>query len=311
MTAAGDGRPDAGVAHAAAVEATGRDAAGEDAGAGAPPAGSLGAPHAGAVTFEEAFAAVEAAAEASEVAIKALVATARRLKKAAQEGAIARVRREGEQLTTVLAALRDAVQEAAASWPFAESEEDAYLTERYADELRSVAAARGLNVIARDEALVCSPSIIRLVPAERALRIDGKKRSALRPSQVADKLKESQQRASGGNPQRFLEALFKAFRIVCGRQPRSTLFDSERLVTLNEIYDVFTSLPGSSLQYTRMDFARDVYLLDTSDMKTTKSGARISFHASTGARSASKTFSFVDRAGNLIPYYGIRFSGEQ
>ena len=263
----------------------------------------------GARTFEDAFAAVEQAAQAAEAAVRKLATATRRLRKAAQEGNITAIRRDGSQLTSALAATGDAVTVATASWPFAETEEGTFLTERYAGELRSAAAALGLNVTTRDEALVCSPSIIRLLPDERALRIDGKKRAAIRPSRVAADLHANQQRAGGGNPQRFLEALFKAFRIVCGRQPRGTLFDSERLVTLNEIYDVFTSLPGSSRQYTRMDLVRDIYLLDASDVRTTKSGARISFHASTGARSA--TFAFVDRAGNLIPYYGIRFSGEQ
>ena len=188
----------------------------------------------GARTFEDAFAAVEQAAQAAEAAVRKLATATRRLRKAAQEGNITAIRRDGSQLTSALAATGDAVTVATASWPFAETEEGTFLTERYAGELRSAAAALGLNVTTRDEALVCSPSIIRLLPDERALRIDGKKRAAIRPSRVAADLHANQQRAGGGNPQRFLEALFKAFRIVCGRQPRGTLFDSERLVTLNE-----------------------------------------------------------------------------
>ena len=54
-------------------------------------------------TFEQGFAAVETAAEAAEAAAKKLAATARRLRKAAQEGAIGKLRREGEQLADALA----------------------------------------------------------------------------------------------------------------------------------------------------------------------------------------------------------------
>ncbi len=259
------------------------------------------------MTLEEGFAAVETAAEAAEAAARELAATARKLRRAAQEGAIAKLRREGAKLTEALATAGHAVSGAAARWPFADAEEEDRLAGSYGEELRAAAAMLGLNVTARDGALVCSPSIIRVLPAERALRIDGRKRIAIRPSKVAADLQANQQRAGGGNPQRFLEALFKAFRIVTG-QPRGALFDATRMVVLNDIYHVFTSLPGSSRRYTRMDFVRDLYVLDTSDVKTTRSGARISFHASTGARSAAGTFSFVDRAGNLIPYYGIRFS---
>ena len=258
-------------------------------------------------TFEQGFAAVEAAAEAAEAAAKKLTATARRLRKAAQEGTLAKLRREGEQLTEALAAAGDTVTVAAASWPFAESEEAAYLGERYADELRDAAAAIGLSVTVRDEALVCSPSIIRLLPTERTLQIDGKRRPAMRPSKLAADLHVNQQLRPKGNPQRFLEALYKACKVIRGKTD-GPLFDAGRVVPLVEVYAVFTSLPGSSRQYTRTDFARDIYLLDSSGVTHTKSRARVSFPSSTGVKSPTKTFSFVDRDGNLLSYYGVQFT---
>ena len=56
-------------------------------------------------TFEQGFANVEAAAETAEAAARKLATTARRLRKAAQEGTLAKVRREGEHLTEALAAM--------------------------------------------------------------------------------------------------------------------------------------------------------------------------------------------------------------
>ena len=259
-------------------------------------------------TFEQGFAAVEAAAEAAEAAARKLAATARRLKKAAQEGTVAKVRREGEQLTEALAATGATVTGAAASWPFVESEEAACLGERYADELRSAAAAIGLHVTARDEALVCSPSIIHLLPAERALKIDGKKRTAIRPSKLAADLHAIQQRMrpkSDAQQQRFLEALHKAFKVISGKAD-DPLFDAARVVPLAEVYAVFTSLPGSSLQYTKTDFARDIYLLDSALVTSTRSGAQVSFTGS--VRQSPRIFSFVDRNGNVIRYYGVQFT---
>lgn len=258
-------------------------------------------------TFEQGFAAVEKAAEVAESAARKLAAVARRLKKAAQEGTLAKVRREGEQLTEALATAGDAVTGAAASWPFAESEEAAYLDERYADELRGTAAEIGLNMTVRDEALVCSPSIIRLLPAERALTIDGKRRADIRPSKLAANLHANQQLRPKGNPQRFLEALYRACKVIRGKT-HDPLFDSGQVVPLADVYAVFTSLPGSSRQYTKTDFARDIYLLDSSGVATTRSGAGVSFPSSTGVKSQTRIFSFVDRTGNLLSYYGVQFT---
>ncbi len=259
-------------------------------------------------TFEQAFAAVEAAAEAAEAAAKVLAATARKLRRAAQEGDIGKIRREGEQLVATLGTTGEKVTDAKGSWPFAESDETAYLSERYADELRGEAAAVGLNVSSRDDALVCSPSIIRLFPADRALKIDGKKRVAVRPSKLAADLRAIQQRMrpkSAAQQQRFLNALYKAFRVIEGKTS-DPLSDVTRVVPLAEIYAVFTSLPGTSAQYTKTDFARDIYLLDSSPVTTTKSGARVSFTGS--VRGSTGIFSFVDRNGNLIRYYGVQFT---
>ena len=261
-------------------------------------------------TFEQGFAAVEAAAEAAEAAAKRLTASARKLRKAAQEGAIGKIRREGEQLVDALAETGEKVTGAKGSWPFAESDETAYLSEQYADELRGEAAAVGLDVSSRDEALVCSPSIIRLLPADRALKIDGRKRAAIRPSRLAADLHTIQQRMrpkSDAQQQRFLDALYKACKVIRGKTD-GPLFDTGRVVPLVEVYAMFTSLPGSSRQYTKTDFARDIYLLDSSGITHTKSRARVSFPSSTGVKSPTRTFSFVDRDGNLLSYYGVQFT---
>lgn len=259
-------------------------------------------------TFEEGFVAAEVAADEAEAAARTLAATARRLRRAAQDGAVAKLRREAHLLTEALSTVDESVARAAAAWPFDDGEASAYMGERYADELRSAAASIGLNVSARDEALVCSPSILRLLPAESALKIDGKKRSAIRPSKLAADLRAIQHRMrpkSEAQQQRFLEALYKAFKVLRGKRS-DPLFDETRVVPLAEVYAVFTSLPGSTTQYTKTDFARDIYLLDSSSVATTKSGARVSFTGS--VRRSSGIYSFVDRNGNVIRYYGLQFT---
>lgn len=262
------------------------------------------------VTFEQGFAAVEEAADKAERAARNLVATARKLRKAAQEGTLSKVRLESGQLANALTEADERVQAAESSWPFSEGDETDYLKERYAQELREAAAAIDLNVSVRDEALVCSPSIIRLLPTDRALRIDGKRRTAIRPSKLAADLHAIQQRIrpkSEAQQRSFLEALYRAFRVINGSS-RDRLLDAGAMVLLADVYLVFTSLPGANRQYTKTDFARDIYLLDSSAVTTAKNGARVSFPSSTGAKSSSRVFSFVDRNGNVIRYYGVQFT---
>ena len=259
-------------------------------------------------TFEQGFATVEASADQAEQAARRLAATARKLRKAAQEGTLSRIRGESAKLADALAAVAETVRDAATSWPFDESQEPDYLSARYADELRQAAADIGLHVSTRDEALVCSPSIIRLFPADRALKIDGKKRAAIRPSKLATDLHAIQQRMrpkSDAQQQRFLEALYKAFKVIRGKAYDPVL-NAARVVPLADIYAVFTSLPGTSAQYTKTDFARDLYLLDSSAVAATRAGARVGFRDS--VRRSSGTFSFVDRNGNVIRYYGVQFT---
>ena len=78
---------------------------------------------------------------------------------------------------------------------------------------------------------------------------------------------------------------------------------------LARIYEIFTSLPGSSREYDKTEFARSLYFLESNGPSHTKSGARVTFPSSTGTRSASGTFPFVGPDGQVITYYGIQFSG--
>ena len=108
-----------------------------------------------------------------------------------------------------------------------------------------------------------------------------------------------------------MEAIYKAYALLAGEDDSAKLIKDGKagaVVLLVNIYDVFTSLPGSTREYDQTDFARDIYFLDTSSVNTTKSGARVSFPSSTGSR-GPRTLSFVGPDGEQITYYGVTFSG--
>lgn len=263
-------------------------------------------------TFEQAFSDTENAAASTLKSATDLAKLARQMQRAAQDGNIAGIRRAAESLTNSLGSLRQEVANATATWPFDHEAEEQYLKDQYAAELRSAATEKGLRIYERDGRLISYPSVVRVLPGEKAVRIDKKKVSAIRPSRLVSILLENQRKRPRFRGEAFLEALYKAYRILSEGQTSGRLIDDRQVgsvVPLAKIYEVFTSLPGSNRDYDQTDFARDLYFLDEGEIRQTKSRARVSFPASTGTRSARGTFSFVGPDGHVITYYGIQFSG--
>jgi len=264
-------------------------------------------------TFEQGFSDAERSAEIATKSAAKAEAFARSMQKAARVGDINTWRRAARQLEAQLEALVDEVAAARKAWPFEEEAEVAYLQDAYRDELKAAASAAGVNLAERDGQLVCSPSIIRIQPGDRSVRIDRRRITWLRPSALVAELKKSQARPSGFQAQRFLETLAEAYRLLIDGAPRASTqkrpFDVAPVVQLEKIYSALTLQPGSEREYTRTDFARDLYLLDASGIAETRRGERVSFPASSGTRSG-KTFQFITPDGASKTYYGIRFTKE-
>jgi hypothetical protein len=261
--------------------------------------------------IEQAFQDVEGAANSASKASNDLAKLANQMKKAAMDGNINGIRRASERMNDLLSSVRQEVGNAIAEWSYPEEEEEQYLKDHYADELTKAANVSGLTIHERDGQLISHPSIIRVLPGERSVRIDRKKISAIRPSRLVEMLVENQKKKPRFSPERFLEAIYKAYALLAGEDDSAKLIKDGKagaVVLLVNIYDVFTSLPGSTREYDQTDFARDIYFLDTSSVNTTKSGARVSFPSSTGSR-GSRTLSFVGPDGEQITYYGVTFSG--
>jgi hypothetical protein len=254
------------------------------------------------VNFEEAFAQAERAAQAATDAATRLVRAAKALAKAAAEGDIGRFRKASERLSEEAYAARNEAANACAAWALDPETEERYLHEEYAEELLRTAQANGLKMLRQDNTIISYPLIIRILPNQRAVALNRRKVSALRPSRLVAKLQAIQNSRSRANPQTFLEAVFAAYRLIA-QGDRGGL-----AVSLAEIFRILTLLPGAD--YSKEDFARDLMSLDRSGTIVTKSGARVSFPASTGTRDARNTFICVAPNGEMIPFYAIKFAEE-
>ena len=259
--------------------------------------------------FEQAFNDVEQAAEAARRAATRLASTANTLKKVAQEGNIAAIRRESNKLGGAIEEVRKEVERASTSWLFSESEEVDYLKDRYAAELQVEAAKKGLSLYEHDGQLISPPSTLRILPDKRSVMLDRKSKSTIRPSRLAALLLSGKGKSSDFTPAKFLEALYAVYADITDTTDTSAWMSRQGggNVPLVRIYRLMTALPGISRDYDRMDFSRDLYILDSKGPQRTRKGAEISFSSSGGKYRPRDLFYFVDPNGVSIEYYGIRF----
>jgi len=253
-------------------------------------------------TFEVALSATEAQAAATLQSAVALTRELKRVKAGAAAGQTRELRRALEVAETLAAQLAEAAGSLRAGYDF---DEQAYLASGgYAKELLAAAATAGVDLFEEDERLLCYPSLVRILPDQAALEIDRKRERRLRPSVVVALLAAAQRRGPRFRPEPFLDSLRNAYELVVARDGKK----SDAVVRLIDIWAVLTVLPGQAREYTKQEFARDLYLLDQSGHTTTsRSSRQLRWSASTGTRGAG-VLTTVTRGGQQRRYWGIAFS---
>ncbi len=154
-----------------------------------------------------------------------------------------------------------------------------------------------------DERLLCYPSLIKVLPGDAAVEIDRRREKRLRPSVLAGLLAAVQTRPPRFKPEPFLESLASGYDLVRSREQQR----DGAVVRLVDVWGVLTLLPGQQRDYARPEFARDLYLLDSSGVTTAKSGRVLRWHASSGTR-GSGTLTTVAQTGQQQLYWGISFA---
>jgi hypothetical protein len=207
----------------------------------------------------------------------------------------------GEAARQGIDALDTQVAELSENWTF--DDEEYLQSGGYAAELIEQAERVGLRISELDGRLYCYPSLIRVLPGDRAVSIDKAKERRLRPSLLVEHLKDVQKRPPRFRPGEFLESLYSAYGVAIKQQNRS----DEAIISLGDIYELLTMLPGQAREYTKAEFARDIYLLDQSSQTTAKNGAHIEFHSGAGARTPRGALSVVTQHGEEKKYHGVSF----
>lgn len=252
-------------------------------------------------TLEDALARTESDADSSLKAASAVATSLKRLRAATRVGDLREIRRALEAAEQSIAALRQQFANTLEGWDF---DEEGYLSNgAYLEELVQTAQRQGLSLYRQDDQIYCYPSLVRVLAAERAVSIDRVREKRLRPAVLVAHLKEIQGRKSRFKSEAFLESLYRVYeRIVAHRGKRRG-----SVVRLKEVYDWLTPRPGDNRDYTLQEFARDVYLLDQSGITETRNGARVSFPAATGTKSAGNAITVITQGGQEKRYFGISF----
>jgi hypothetical protein len=254
-------------------------------------------------TLEQALARTEADALAALQAAGALMAPLRRFRAAARAGDLRELQSSLSATENAMSKLRQQFAEAKKGWSF---DAQHYLASGlYAKEVMATAQQMGVSMFERDDRLYCYPALLRIAPNEKAVVVDGRWERRIRPAMLVNLLKGLQDRPPRFRPESFLAALFEAYSKIVA-QSGDDLLQLAPVVPLIDIYRLLTLLPGQAREYSRQEFARDIYLLHRGGVDTTRTGARVSFPISRGVR--GKILTVIDENGEQKRYYGIRFT---
>jgi hypothetical protein len=175
----------------------------------------------------------------------------------------------------------------------------------YLAEFKEAAEKAELKIFERDGVIFCYPVLLRLEPKLGAVRIDKKQVNDLALETLVTILKKEQSSDPKANPEKFIKALFKAYELVVSKEKDRSMGAD---ISLKDIYEALTILPGAEKEYTLLDFTRDLYFLDISGVTETKS-YRMSLPASTVSREGNKKdiLPFVTRDGHEKQYSAVKF----
>ncbi|MHB8312155.1 MAG: hypothetical protein HKL89_09975 [Candidatus Dormibacteraeota bacterium] len=252
-------------------------------------------------SLEGALEAVERDADSAIRALTAALKAARKAKSAASVGIVRDLQQATESAFELTAQAATAADDLRRGWQF---DVGAWFSSgQYAQELLATAAALDVQAFESDDRILCYPTIVQVAPADATVMVDKQKDRRVRPSVLVRHLQALQQRPPKFKPESFIESLAAAYDYVVGakglrRGAPAKLIDVHRVLTL---------LPGAARDYTRQEFARDMYLLDQSGVVEVRDGRQMSLPASALTRGGG-VLTTVTRSGQSKIYAGLAFT---
>lgn len=228
--------------------------------------------------------------------------------KSSANGDLPKLRRALKDAADALKVTQVDIGNTTSAWNFDEETEQEYFRSgRFITELKAEAELVHLNLQEDEGQLMCYPSIVKIDVGRRQVFIDKKPYKFIRPKVLVAYLRDVQRQPPRFKPAAFIESLYTAWDYA--RHYNSGFHELSRGVRVDKMYAALTIAPGSSKEYTKQEFGRDLYLLEASGVRTTRKGAKIFFSRSTGTKEATGVISVVDDQGRKVLYSSIEFEG--
>jgi hypothetical protein len=256
-------------------------------------------------SLEAALAAVERALDGAHRGANATVRELKRALGAARTGQIRDLRKALAAAQAAADALAAETRTVGDSFDF--DERTHLASGGYVKELLAEAAARGLAIVeGDDDRLLCYPSLLRIIPGDAAIEIDKVRDRRLRPSVLVTTLARAQEKGARFKAEQFLDSLRSAYELRVAADGKR----ADAVIRLVDIWTVLTMLPGQRAQYSKQEFARDLYLLDQSGVtRTDRSPRALHWSGSTGTKGAG-VLTTVARSGQEQRYWGVMFTSD-
>jgi hypothetical protein len=242
---------------------------------------------------------------ATEVALKSAALVTRELRSALTDARTGQIRGLRKALAAAQVATKALAEQARTLQDGFDLDEQDYLASgAYTKELLATAEANGVKMFEEEDRLLCYPSLLRLLPGEAVVEIDKVRERRIRPSVLVDRLAKTQARAPRFKAEAFLDSLRAGYELVALSEDKK----ADGVVRLVDVWSVLTMLPGQRGQYSKQEFARDLYLLDQSGVtSTSRSPRELRWSASTGTKGAGVLVT-VARSGQRQYYWGVSFT---
>lgn len=256
--------------------------------------------------LEDALSLMERRADHAIGSASKALASLKQTQQAARTGDLAALKKT---LTDQKDLIRAAHADAAAlseTWPYPDDGERRLFDDgSFTREVLEAADRQGLSITEQDGLLLSYPVIVRPDAGRRAVTIDRKLYRRVRPTALVKHLAELQERPIRFKPAQFIESLYAAWEYARHRGAADLLVASD--VRVEAVWAVLTVAPGSSVEYPRQEFGRDLYLLERSDLRETRAGARVHFSRSTGTKEPG-AITVVGEDGRRVKYSSIGFT---
>jgi hypothetical protein len=152
--------------------------------------------------------------------------------------------------------------------------------------------------------------LLRIAANDLAVMIDRKPERRVRPAALVRLLAQRQKQPARMNVAALLETIASAYDLLASRLDRDWAPVNKGegpSVSLVDIHEVLTLMPGTARDYPLAEFARDLHLLDRNPGTRTKDDRSFRLEASTSGKTLRR-LTTVDEHGTERVYVAVRLT---